>query len=89
VRLPSSSQRPDPKIARAAVTALEWNTSVPKDRVKVKVENGWLTLEGNVDWFYQKEAAERRCGMSAPPTTRPASPKSTISWRSTRECTPA
>jgi len=59
VRLPSSAQRSDPKIAHAAVSALEWNSSVPKDRVKVKVENGWLTLEGDVDWYYQKEAAER------------------------------
>lgn len=59
VRLPSSSQRPDPDIAHAAVDALKWNLSVPQDRVKVKVEKGWLTLEGDVDWYYQKEAAER------------------------------
>ena len=59
VKLPSSSQRPDPKIAHAAVSALELNSSIPKDRVKVKVENGWLTLEGAVDWYHQKEAAER------------------------------
>jgi osmotically-inducible protein OsmY len=59
VRLPSSSERTDPEIARAAVDALTWNISVPSDRVKVKVENGWLTLEGDVDWYYQKDAAER------------------------------
>ena len=59
VRLPSSSTRPDPEIARAAVDALKWNISVPHDRVKVKVENGWVTLEGDVDWYYQREAAER------------------------------
>lgn len=59
VKIPSSSQRADPDIARAAIDALKWNTSVPPDRIKVKVEKGWITLEGNVDWYYQKEAAER------------------------------
>ena len=32
---------------------------MPQDRIQLKVEKGWLTLEGEVDWFYQKEAAER------------------------------
>jgi osmotically-inducible protein OsmY len=59
VQLPSSSERPDPDIARAAVDALKWNVSVPEDRIKVKVEKGWVTLEGDVDWFFQREAAER------------------------------
>ena len=59
MKLPSSSARPDPEIAHAAVDALRWNIDVPQDRVQVKVEKGWLTLEGDVDWYYQKEAAER------------------------------
>jgi osmotically-inducible protein OsmY len=59
VKLPTTSSRPDPDIARAALDALNWNISVPHDRIKVKVEKGWLTLEGDVDWYYQKEAAER------------------------------
>lgn len=59
VNLPSSSQRPDPEIARAAVNALSWNASLPQDRIKVKVERGWVTLEGDVDFYYQREAAER------------------------------
>jgi len=59
VKLPSGSSRADPDIARAALDALTWNISVPHDRIKVKVEKGWLTLEGDVDWYYQKEAAER------------------------------
>jgi osmotically-inducible protein OsmY len=58
VKLPSSSMRAEPDIARAAVDALKWNISVPPDRIKVRVEKGWLTLEGDVDWYYQKEAAE-------------------------------
>ena len=59
VKLPSSSTRPDPDVAHAAVDALRWDVAVPQDRIQVKVEKGWLTLEGEVDWFYQKEAAER------------------------------
>ena len=59
VKLPSSSSRPDPDIARAALDAFKWNVSIPKDRIKVKVEKGWLTLEGDVDWYFQQEAAER------------------------------
>ena len=59
VKLPSSSERPDPDIARAALDALKWNISVPHDQIKVKVDKGWVTLEGNVDWNFQREAAER------------------------------
>ena len=59
VRLPSSSERSDSDIAHAAAEALKWNIWVPEDRVKVKVSNGWLTLEGEVDWYYQKEEADR------------------------------
>lgn len=59
VKLPSGSVKPDPELAHAAVDALKWNVTVPADRIKVKVENGWLTLDGDVDYYYQKEAAER------------------------------
>lgn len=59
VKLPSSSERPDPEIARAAVNALSWHASLPQDRIKVKVERGWVTLDGDVDFYYQREAAER------------------------------
>jgi osmotically-inducible protein OsmY len=58
VRLPGASERTDSDIARAAVTALEWSTSVPHDRITVTVRHGWVTLEGTVDWPYQKSAAE-------------------------------
>ena len=59
VRLPGSSERTDEDIARAAVDALKWNVLVPEDRIKVKVSRGWVTLEGSVDWQYQKSAAEK------------------------------
>jgi len=58
VELPSSSIRTNEDIARAAMDQLTWNTSVP-DTVKVKVDDGWVTLQGNVEWQYQKEEAER------------------------------
>ncbi|MGH7695471.1 MAG: BON domain-containing protein [Gemmatimonadaceae bacterium] len=59
VKIPSISQRTDPEVARTALDALKWNISVPPDRIKVKVEKGWITLEGTADWYFQKEAAER------------------------------
>ena len=58
-RLPASSERTDEDIARAAVNRLEWAITVPKDRIKVKVSKGWVTLEGEVDWQFQKTAAEQ------------------------------
>lgn len=58
VRLPGLSERTDADIARAAVNVLEWNIFVPHDRITVIVHDGWITLEGTVDWHYQKAAAE-------------------------------
>jgi osmotically-inducible protein OsmY len=51
-------QRTDPEIARAAVKALENNVGIPNDRITVTVKNGWITLEGSVDWLYQKTLVE-------------------------------
>ncbi len=58
VRLPFETKRSDEEIAAAAIERLSWNVSVPKDSVQVKVEKGWVTLTGEVDWWFQKEAAE-------------------------------
>lgn len=49
----------DGEIATEVLNALKWNWSVPTDKVKVKVEDGWVTLEGQLPWNYQKEAAKR------------------------------
>lgn len=57
VKLPGSSKRTDSDIAQAALNAIKWHSSVPDERVKLKVENGWVYLEGDVDWAFQKEAA--------------------------------
>jgi osmotically-inducible protein OsmY len=48
----------DPEIARNAVMALQTHVSVPEDRVKVTVKDRWITLDGDVEWQYQKAAAE-------------------------------
>jgi osmotically-inducible protein OsmY len=57
VKLPGSSKRTDEDIAKACVNALKSNYSVPQDKIKVIVNDGWVTLEGEVEWQYQKEAA--------------------------------
>jgi osmotically-inducible protein OsmY len=59
VKLATGAERSDSDIAHSAVNALKADIEVPDDRVKVKVSNGWLTLEGDVEWYYQKDAAER------------------------------
>jgi osmotically-inducible protein OsmY len=59
VRLPTAAERTDEDIARAALRALEWDAFIPIDRVKVTVSRGWVTLEGEVDWEFEREDAER------------------------------
>ena len=59
VRLPSFAERTDADIAAAVVRALEWDAFVPVDKVDITVSKGWVTLQGEVDWPYQKEDAER------------------------------
>lgn len=58
VRLKSTSVRTDEEIAEVALKNLKWNTNVPEDNIILKVEDGWITLEGEVLWNYQKEAAK-------------------------------
>jgi osmotically-inducible protein OsmY len=48
----------DPDIAQRVLSAIDWNVAVPKGSVKVTVANGWVTLDGIVEWMYQKRAAE-------------------------------
>lgn len=53
-----SLKRTDTDIANAVENALKWDVTVPNERIKVMVEDGWVTLEGDVDWQYQRENAE-------------------------------
>lgn len=59
VKLPGSKQQADEEIAAAAVNALKSNISLPRDKIKVIVSKGWLKLEGEVEWEFQREAAAR------------------------------
>jgi osmotically-inducible protein OsmY len=58
VQLPGDHHRNDTDVARKAAEALAWDVSLPADCVKVTVSDGWITLGGEVDWGYQKTAAE-------------------------------
>lgn len=59
VKLPAHLARTDTDIAHAAVDMLRWHSEVPDDRLRLKVENGWVTIEGQLTWHFQKEAVER------------------------------
>jgi osmotically-inducible protein OsmY len=59
VTLPGSSKRNDADIARSAENVLEWTADLPRDSVNIMVEKGWITLSGEVDWEYQRQAAIR------------------------------
>lgn len=58
VKLPGTAKYTDEEIAQACVRALKDNYSIPDDQIKVVVDNGWVKLEGEVEWQYQKEIAE-------------------------------
>src|SRR5918994_2339756 len=59
VRLPNIDEKPDPDIARDAVAAIKNQLPFSYERMKVVVKNGWVTLEGEAEWNYVREAAER------------------------------
>jgi len=58
VILPGLHQRNDTEIARAATQAIDWHASIPRDTIKVVVENGWVTLNGEAEWAFIRTAAE-------------------------------
>jgi osmotically-inducible protein OsmY len=58
VRLPSIDERPDPEIARDAITQIKSELAYSWERIKVIAKSGWLTLEGEVEWNYQRSRAE-------------------------------
>ena len=59
VRITDGGKRNDSDIAAAVINSLNWNSMIPKEKIKVKVENGWVTLDGDLEWEYQKKAAAR------------------------------
>lgn len=59
VLLPSDMKKTDTEIAHAIVNALTWDIEVPNEKIHARVDEGWVWLEGDVDWQYQKGSAER------------------------------
>jgi len=59
VKLSTTHARSDTEIAQAALHSLRWHTWVPSERLQVEVDQGWVTLSGDVDWQYQLVSAEQ------------------------------
>jgi osmotically-inducible protein OsmY len=62
VRLPIINKKPDPEIAREAVKAIQLEVPAASEHIKVIVKDGWITLEGEVEWHYQRARAEVAVG---------------------------
>ena len=59
VKYGDAYKKTDKEIAKAVVNALSWNASVPDDKVEIEVRDGWVYLSGELQWFYQKDAAKK------------------------------
>jgi osmotically-inducible protein OsmY len=62
VRFASDPKTSDAEIAERILDLFKWDVTIPHDKIEVKVERNWVTLSGNVDWNYQKDAAKRAAG---------------------------
>ncbi len=65
VRLPGDKRQHDDEIAQRILNIFAWNAVIPQEAIRVKVSDGWVTLSGQVDWYYQRNAADaevRRLG---------------------------
>ena len=58
VRLGATDKKSDTEVAQAIITAIRWNNIIDENKIKVKVESGWVTLEGEVEWSFEKNAIE-------------------------------
>jgi osmotically-inducible protein OsmY len=59
IKFEATGRKSDSEIANEVLNAFDWSWSVPNDKVKVKVENGWVTLDGELHWNYQRESAKK------------------------------
>ena len=59
VRLLPDGRRSDTDLAAAALSAMKWNSAVQDEKIRLKVDDGWITLEGQVEWEFQKLNAAR------------------------------
>ena len=58
IRLPNEKKTSDDQIAKRALDIIAWDSTIPKDKLQIKVEGGFVTLSGQVDWHYQRTDAE-------------------------------
>ncbi len=88
VMLAPNHQRSDTEIALAAEAAFKWHVRIPADRIQVRVEKGWVTLRGEVDWDFQRQEAARAVraltgvvGVSNAIHLKPAVPPANVATR--------
>ena len=65
VRFSSDPKTSDEEIARRILDVFAWDVTIPNDKITVKVEKGYVTLNGALDWYFQKEAARKAAGKIA------------------------
>jgi len=58
VKFANDTTKTDLDLANEVLSGMKWNWSVPNDKIQVKVEDGWITLDGSVEWNYQRDAAK-------------------------------
>lgn len=58
VHVPGDLDIDDEAIASRCMDVIRWNSALPEERIQIKVQQGWVTLEGEVDWQYQRQAAQ-------------------------------
>lgn len=58
IRFLNDKKTSDDQIARRALDVIAWDSTIPKDKIQIKVQNGFVTLTGEIDWFYQRDDAE-------------------------------
>ena len=59
IKFGTSFNKNDNEVATEILNAFKWNWQIPDDKIKVKVEDGWVTLEGELNWNYQREVAKK------------------------------
>jgi osmotically-inducible protein OsmY len=58
VRYPNEKKTADDQIAKRAIDIMSWDTTIPAEKIQVRVQDGWVTLSGSANWWYQKLDAE-------------------------------
>ena len=62
IRYPAQPKNADHEIAKRILDVFKWSSLIPDEKITVKVENGWVTLSGSVNWHFQAEEARKAAG---------------------------